>query len=445
MGSLRALVLIASLSACETSGLEVVVLPPAEGGMAPDQIRLFIGLPPDEAASLAPEGFGVGAKRSGWVWVRDPMNSADLLDVSPGDSVSFSFVADSDFTELGAIIAVGYTNNVPTSAGSLFHKKTGVGNVRVFELQLYPAVDPRVTSNRTAQLQVEIWGAHAGDETCVHLFNKRPDRDLVDPHDSAFIVAKDDHDCDGYADTDALECAPEVHKASVAPRLSDLDCATTVTAGVAQGSCVLGGSQCTDGVAKDETECSPSRFCAPASVCTACQMLSGDQALECIREPLSHTGGSTAMAGIKCHVPSRSDSLDPVGVITLCGTPMTRAVPVPLRNPALQCGNAKITGPGRPFSDRLEIEGARFDVDISSACEFQLTASGDLGPNFPTTSTINGLLTIDLDNLRSLALPVQIQVDPPQATCTNTGYCDVIGDLADRPTACLDVPRPTPP
>ena len=437
--------LIASLSACETSGMEVVVLPPAEGGMAPDQIRLFIGLPPDEDASIAPEGFGATEKRSGWVWVRDPMNNADLLDVSPGDSVSFSFVADSDFTELGAIIAVGYTNNVPTSAGSLFHKKTGVGNVRVFELQLYPAVDPRVTSNRTALLQVEIWGAHAGDETCVHLFNKRPDRDLVDPHDSAFIVAKDDHDCDGYADTDALECAPEVHKATVPPRPTDLACTTSITVNATAEACVLGGPSCTDGSATNADDCSPSRFCAPQSVCDVCEPLTGPQLLACIRDPLGHNAGmAIPMAAIKCYVPSQRDPAAPLGPVSLCGTPSTLSVPVPLRNPVLQCGSAKITAPGQPLTDRLEIEGARFDVEINTGCQFQLTANGELGPNFPAAGVISGLVTIDLDNLRSLALPVQIQVAQPQDTCTNTGSCTLIGEIMDRPSACLDVPRATP-
>jgi len=438
-------VLIASLSACETSGLEVVVLPPAEGGMAPDQIRLFIGLPPDEAASLAPEGFGVGAKRSGWVWVRDPMNSADLLDVSPGDSVSFSFVADSDFTELGAIIAVGYTHGVPTSAGSLFHKKTGVGNVRVFELQLYPAVDPRVTSNRTALLQVEIWGANTGDETCIHLFNKRPDRDLVDEHDSAFIVAKDDHDCDGYADDDpVLECAPEVHKATVPPRPGDLDCATQAQLSPTALGCVLGGPRCIDGGGTNAEDCSPSRFCAPPSVCAACQPLSGPQALACISDPLGHNAGMPVnMTEIKCYVPTRRDGNDPVGQRTLCGSSVTQTIPPPPTMPALQCGNARITTAGQPFGDRLQLGNLRIDVSIDTGCELKLTASGDVIANVGDGDEVTGLVTFDFDNRRSVALPLRILIMEPDA-CTNPGVCTIISDLQDQPTPCITAPLPEP-
>jgi len=442
MGSLRALVLIASLAACETSGMEVVVLPPAEGGPSPDQIRLFIGQPPDIAVSIAPEGFTLGQQRSGYRWVRDPNNSADLLDVSPGDSVSFSFVSDGDLTELGAIIAVGYTNGVPTSAGSLFHKKTGVGNVRVFELPLYPAVDPRVASNRTALLQLELWGPNPGDESCVHLLNKRPDRDLVDEHDSAFIVANGDQDCDGYADDDpVLECAPEVHDATVPPHADDLACALKASLNVTgDRACVLGGPRCKDGGGKDLAECSPSRFCSPESVCTACQTLAGAAAEACIADPLSHAPASVNMAAIECQVATRVDNTG----VKLCGDTMSVPLPVPARMPALQCGNAKITAAGQPLSDRIQVGTARVDVKANSACEFELTASGEAGPILVVGQSTSGLVTLELDNFRGLALPVQLQLRQP-SDCTEPGYCVIIGDAADRPSLCLDMARPTPP
>src|SRR5665647_1803039 len=103
MGTGRALVVLAVVSACDASGLEIVVKPPIESAMAPDQIRLFIGIPAEEEGALAPDGFGRGQTRVGDRWVRDPNNSDDVVAVSPGDSVSFVFVPPGGVSELGAI------------------------------------------------------------------------------------------------------------------------------------------------------------------------------------------------------------------------------------------------------------------------------------------------------------------------------------------------------
>lgn len=438
MGSLRALVLLASLAACDTSGLEIVVLPPDEGGMVPDKVRLFIGTPAEGTGGIAPEGFAVTEKRYGNIWDRDPMNRGDMLAWS-GDAISFGFLAESDHTELGAIVAVGYNDDVPTSAGSLFHLKTGVGNVRVYELQLHPAVDPRKRENRTELLQVEVWGEDVGSESCLHLANKRPDRDMDHEHHNIFIVADGDRDCDGYADEgDALECRAEVHDAMMRPEVSDLSCALVTPTPVGGGAfCVLGGPRCVDGRNQDPAECTPSRFCAPPSVCNVCGSRPAAEQLDCIHDPFAYGASPGEMFGIVCHVPS---TVDPdTSNKRLCGIPVGLPAPVPSMTSMPQCANGTISTPASSPQDRLEVGTMRFDVDVSSACDFKLTASGAIPADFNFTR-ISGLVTADIETGRSIALPIQILIDEPTSACGTTGSCSLAGEPADRPTQCLLAP-----
>jgi hypothetical protein len=86
LGTGRALVVLAVVSACDASGVEIVVKPPIDGAMAPDEIRLFIGIPVEEEGGLGPDGFARGQTRYGDRWVRDPNNFDDVVAVSPGDA-----------------------------------------------------------------------------------------------------------------------------------------------------------------------------------------------------------------------------------------------------------------------------------------------------------------------------------------------------------------------
>jgi hypothetical protein len=441
MGSLRGLVVLALLSACDTSGIEIVVLPPGEGAAAPDRIRLFIGNADEMQGAIAPESFAVGEERDGYVWTRDPTNVGDIVPGAGGESVSFGFVAQSDHTEFGAVIAVGYTGDAATSAGSLFHVRTGVGNVQVYELTLYPAVDPRKTENRTEQLQLEIWGPEPGDETCVHLFNMRPDRDLVDPHDSAFIVSANDRDCDGYADDDgALECVADVHDATEPAEAGDLSCVTPISSSNPTW-CVLGGPLCVDGAARDPGGCTASRFCGPTSMCTRCRSLSGAAEQDCVRDPFMYNVTGDQMFGIACHVPTRQDSATGTGPTTFCDAPISLVGPVAQMLINTTCDNATIGSAGQPPRDRLEIDQMKFRVDVTPTCGFTLTPSGELPANFAKAS---GLVTVDLGTGRSVALPIVILPDPPTPDCATTdGECRFTGDPLDRPSQqCLTAPPP---
>jgi hypothetical protein len=434
MGSLRALVVIASLAACEKSGLEIDVIVP-EGGPAPDHVRLFVGMPPaDDDAKIGPEEFGV--TRSGSSWVRDPMNGGDLLEVT-SDRVSFGFLSEIDYAELGAVIAVGYTDNVPTSAGSLFHVKAGAGVVREFQLQLFPAVDPRKPENRMSDVQVEVWGPAPGDETCVHLHNTHPDRDLLDPHDNAFIVSPGDRDCDGFADDDVVrECTPAIHRGTRPPRVRELTCTTIETSGEGANWCVLGGPACTDDTAQDPLQCSPSRYCAPPSVCSACATSTpGAVREDCMKAPFERvTTGGGEMYGIKCHVATQQPDL--MLPPRLCETAHTLPLVLPPTMTPPTCEGALITRRGAPFRDRLVVDAMEFDVKVTSNCAFELKPRGDATSNSPS---VLGLVTMEVDTARSLALPIHIIVDQPTPGCdTPIAGCVFIHDItADRPAACL--------
>src|SRR5690349_652198 len=134
----RGLVAIALLSACETSGIEIIVKPPAEAPVSIDEVRLFIGIPSELPINLiAPAGFT--NRVQGSVWVRDPSNLNDSTPMS-GDSVRFVF-APGDDDELGAVIAVGYKEGAPVAAGGVFEAGAGDGHVAVFDIALQLASD----------------------------------------------------------------------------------------------------------------------------------------------------------------------------------------------------------------------------------------------------------------------------------------------------------------
>lgn len=438
MGSPRALVVLVSLAACHTSGLEIQVVPPVDGAV-PDHVRLFVGKSEEKTGSIAPEGFA--NTRYGNIWIRDRNNGGDILPMAPGQTISFGFLAEVDDTELGAIVAVGYTGGVPTSAGSLFHRKTGAGNVRVFQIQLHPAFDPRDVANRGKDLQVEIWGPSAGEEACLHLRNSRPDADRDHEHHDIFIVTEGNRDCDPYADDDdELECRADVHNTVALAKPDQLACAITYTT-TTEEYCVLGGPRCVDGQPQTE-DCGPSRFCAPPSLCNLCEPLSGEEEQDCLRDPYGHSAGALfGVFGIKCHIASQRDPVNLNGPAVLCETPLPLAVPLPPAAP--RCFNATITTVGQPAADHIDAESMRFEVDVTAGCQLAVTARGVVPQNAPTNPAASGLVTVDREGARSMALPILLIVDPPDNGCSASANCTLNFDqTAQRPIACLTAPLP---
>ncbi len=427
---MRSLVLIASLTACDSSGIEVVVAMPDEGGLAPDRVRLYIGqqvMPrKDATTSIGPPGFSSDQERTGFVWLRDKLNADDVMKVTNGEPVSFGFRAEGDPIELGAIVAVGFTGNVPTSVGSLFHVTTGEGHVFVHTIQLHPVP--------AQELEVVIWGPEDRPEACVHVSNRRADRDDRDPrnqHENVFLIAaENDRDCDGLLDDNPLECTASTYLGSTPPAVEDVTCALRTPATGGNSYCMLGGPACTDGQPAIANQCAASNYCVPSTVCAVCD--NTDPLDSCYRAPYQH---SQVMFGIKCHV-STVRIGSPVGPAMLCQDPLPVAGELLLPGSTATCTDARITSIGQPWTDRLAIGQMRFGIAVSSACQLEVKPEGELIASPPPP--IDGLVAVTLDPGRSLAVPIRFILDPPDTVCVTSQGCTFINENNDdRATACL--------
>ncbi len=409
MGSMRAgssgigaaCVAIAAVAAgCDRAGLYIRVETTASDATAmADTVRLYIGVPEEGDRAIAPEGIRDGEERYGNVWVRDPSNLHDEQAIARGGIAEFVFVDGAAQGEYGAVIAVGFTDGVPTSAGALFHVQHGADAVYEYELVLHPAATP--LRDPDAENQVVVWGGSDG-QSCVHVQNTRSDADAHHHHRTAFVVQPGDRDCDGFADEDyENECDSDVYQGSSPPSRSDLSCVTEVPADNGTVRCVLGGPACLDGPAVD-TGCRESRYCAPPMLCALC---GGADGWGCARSaPLQSASGPM----IKCAVyalPIDNENYQ------LCAETITLPPLAVLANSAASCDRVHVISRSQTEFDAVLRNGAvSVGVTADASCALTLAPSGTM--QLATTAVTTGLVALGLTSGRGLAVPIRIDVVP---------------------------------
>lgn len=436
---------IAAIAACggESTGVMIRVHAPPAGTPQPDEVRLMIGgtevndhmaisiSPPLDAASvdLATTRFRRGAQ----AWFRDPIDGMSTSAISAAEPATFLFQPSTAGAELGVVIAVGYGRGAPLQAplsvAAVFHPTFVDGQIYVYDLHLAPAVDPSAAvANRTAPDQLQLWGP---DQSCVYF---RTTSETGSDHQEAFLITSDtDRDCDGLDNTDPLECMNTTHDGSRPPIAKELSCtapAQITMPGAEVSVCTLGGPPCVDG--EPPAGCTPSRYCAPDTVCTRC----ATEGPACMFEfPIDQTITTIIM----CDVPVRGTGLGTSISYELCpGT--SEALPLrPLVVPdELQCDRSTIRNVQQPFASALEDTDPatpdtwKYDVDVDASCGLTLVASG-VDTTLANTQGVKrtpGLLAIDLSRMgssgsnRDLAIPIRFTTQPV-TTCPERPACRV--------------------
>lgn len=430
---MRWIALLAVLAACEQSGVQIVVYAPADPTAAqPDTVRLFVGVPEEEARAMSPQSFTYDEARDGTFWVRDPLDAKDVLTITPPAPARFVFLPGA-VAELGSVVAVGYTNGTPTSAATLFHAQFGDGAVMVYRLGLNPVADATQRADRLADNQLAIWGPPGGaPDACVHFFTRRGDGDP--DHRSVFLGRQDDRDCDGLRETDPRECSDDHYLAeTVVPSLEDASCTTPMLAPNGGQWCLLGGPGCSDGIGPTAGDCSPTAYCATEPLCARCP-----QAMDpwgCATEFPSHavTLGVAAYTKVKCTL--RAVAIPNTTRADLCPGDGTVTLVPP---PGASCDAVRVRTQASGFDGRFEDDALRVDLQIDQACALTLAPQGrfDLGS---ASSTLSGLLAIDLSSGRGLAIPLELHmiVEDTASSC-QPALCtyDLQADDEARLLAC---------
>jgi hypothetical protein len=395
-----ALVLVGACS--KPGGVVFVIDAGAVHGVA--TVRVFVGLSTiDNVDSLTvPDGDNTATRTNNPVVAARDHGDGDLVH-SFSEGTSFELqTGDSGLTNLPAVIVVGYSENGTGVGAALLQNVElhATNEVDKHDVTLGPVIDPSQPTS-TGMEQLYLWGpdGHAGtDAECVGLIGS--------DGASTFIVAAEDIDCDGFANTADTECDPLYFKdPNGTASLQNPTCLITSSDGT---QCNLGAEQCVDGVGPvDGGACLPTDICMPLGDC-GCP----DDDLQCL---IDNAQDKTYL-GYQCSI----------------GTNGTCAIPVP-RPPTggFACkptdGANSATGIASKgdgsFSDTIQIGSTMYKLDVTVDCAVTLTPQAS-GTGSPETGA---LLRIDLENGASLITPIDFKFMGSmceQSSCQTFGFDD---------------------
>jgi hypothetical protein len=427
------------LAACEQTGVQFIVEIPADFGadgdpqvQLPDEVRLFIGMGEEFPTSIAPEGFDLGDARPGTFWLRDPSNLGPEVDRAPigiDSPAVFSYTRAGGVDELGVVIAVGYTNGVPTSSVAEFHARVGGSRVFQYRMGLNAAANPRDRLMRSRVNQLELWGT----DECVFAENRRAD--LEDQgHKVAFIVGSaEDRDCDGLINTDPLECFPQVHMGvGIAFRPSCLHTDSI------KGDCVIGVPNCRDGTGIDQS-CNPTRFCLAQEVCQSCD--AGDDQWNCAQDVQMHNAATVGSYGLDCTVHAVVSGTD----FDLCTDELPVSITPP---PNTTCQTVLVKSvDDATFDDTFWLAGTGKSASMkvsANDCALKIEPMGRLALTNPVPTAVDfgALMLVRLDMQRGLGVPVHVKV-VRTTSCVDRGACTWVDNGApDNPNECVARTQP---
>jgi hypothetical protein len=339
------------------------------------------------------------------VFVRDFDNDLDVATFDDGHPLDFEFTTTSSIS-LGAILVVGYDANGMPAATDLL---TGISATSDQLLQFDVVLSPIDQSE-----QLFLWGsdrtAPLTDAECAG---------LVTTTNTAFIVAQSDTDCDGFLNHDPDECDPHYWNRTI-PLVADGACVDYGSG----SACMLGGDgECVDGIGSSASmTCSidGSTICVPTEDCR-CRG-SGADTLGCL---LQAGGGLGYTCSSGTNVPGCPITLPvaPTGGMT-CEPPATSMSGLALAGDTT-------------FTQQVDLgSGVMLSLDVGSACNVTLTATGSVSNMMPIGASL--LMRLDLTNGNSFVAPIALTLTsdacspPGQGTCSQSA---LVGDTSL--TTCL--------
>ena len=409
-------VLLLLVASCTRDGGVIIEVTPTSGEV--DSIRLFIGTgdPTQNASLVVPVAKTPTAVTTAMVepltrWGRDTNNDQDQVMVSANETARFVLVK-TDTDTLGSIIAVGFHGTQAIEIATLFDVSLPGNTYKLYHLTLEAPASPPVT-----------WGPDLNvlpnEAVCIGYSDPKQPRSELS---TAFIVTPGDQDCDGLVTPADGECNPDAWKGSRPPNLDELTCLAIEPV---DATCHLGGPLCRDGVGKMPTECKPSRYCMPESVCARETTL--DNAKDLSR------GGTP--------LPARYDCTVHVANGALCQDHLILPM---YPNGGRTCTAAMISTAGQKFDNHFDLPGATGAIGVkldSKTCEVSLEPSGKP----PGASLVGGMVAVDLDNGRGVAVPVLLAIDRNNAACGADVTCTRESTLGDQQLVdCATSVRPQP-
>lgn len=416
----------AAVAGCDNSIYVEVRVPP---GMQADTVELFIAVDSctvkdgEPCNGIAPPGAG-GRHQGDEVYLRDLPEA--LVSSVGGDRSAWFKLASGDH-RVPVIIAVGTIGTDPDQL------EAGVAILRPLELSngplhlvadLVPARplgDPKGNG-------VKVWRSNG--EICVGA-----DRE---PQAPVFIVSDFDRDCDGF--TEAAECDPLAHLATITRPAEPPTCVRNFATSANGGACRLGAPKCTDGspIAGD---CGATNICVPSALCQ-CETSPAAMLESCLVD-----GFTSSLLRLECIVPAEPDvdgnlvsCTGSLGLVPTdleatvfrgqadCGTPQFGSLQTPLAN----------------FSQVLSVDtGQGLIVDFNvknqqSRCKFDLEwtapASAVAGPAFRSIIAVPALNTTSGED-KVLILPLVVKF----ADCLQEARCEIVPDgTQDTISHCAD-------
>ncbi|CAN5172619.1 hypothetical protein BH11MYX1_BH11MYX1_22290 [soil metagenome] len=383
-------------------------------------VRLFVGAGPPTKTSLAiPVASNVATDRSAisnvTYYIRDPHDRDDIVAIEGPRDVTFAYETTDD---IPLVIAVGYdSNNEPITAGVLHDlvAPTGRNQFRSYQLDLDtqqtvfgPAGGP------AGALRLGLWSSvgsalNLSTAQCAGI-------QAADEEAAYFVVNLDDQDCDGFKNTDGVECRPNIYNGSIAADPRYPSCLVDSPLGTAYPYCAGGGKPCQDGLGPMNGACTATHVCMPSTVCaTSC----GDQ-FACAAK----MDDTQIMSGPYYECPIDADQTG----ARLCGGML-----VTLERPptgGFDCTAFQIGNSG--FGDTLDQAGIHVKPASGSpttGCFVALELNnGETGG----ATSFTGLTNFTLANNAGIAIPVRFEIQPGDCVDVQTPTtCYLVNDAID--------------
>lgn len=387
-----------ALAGCQPGGVEIVVYaPPAADMVAIDEVRLLVGVEPITMnRTVWPPNpndprYVQTSPLTATAWLRDGASGL----VAHRFPAHFTYEAGTT-DQLGAVIAVGYANGTPVA--TVAHDGLAIPAGRIDKLLL--GLDPAdvVASKPASWRQLDRVAAWQPPETTDTALTCAYSK-TFDASSSHMIVGADDNDCDGLANTDPLECLPDVYLGRrSATKLDELSClpAPSSPQPGAPVECTAGGPTCTDGKPIDPRECAPTSYCVPLSACKLCAGSAPTDPYGCLLD--IRKNAAAAMP----HMHARYDYDVVMQGGTLQACPGTATV---LVSDTFVCHVAGHDDRGS-WHDKLQFDGFEFALAMTSPCTLSIAISGTSNSTVPAVR--GGLLAIETDLGRGLLLPIEL-------------------------------------
>ena len=411
----RLVLALCLLAACGDDHGILVVVTSSDSNVS--KIRLFVGTggPTTKTLTIA----GPHEISDAIYYDRDPNDRNDVVAVDGARTVKFAYVTD---TDVPLVIAVGYDNaSQPVSAGVLHDlaAPTGSNEFVAYQLELAAQVSVFGTSG---ELRLGLWSnvldtamdPYVADCAGIQVAGEAP----------YFVVSPDDQDCDGWKNSDARECTPDVYNGSIDADPRHPTCLVESDPAIPDRYCAIGGEPCQDGSGSTGSGCNATNICAPDSLCGLC----GDS-FACAADLAAATQNIAATPHYHCTLPAQDT--------TLCASAVTFERPPTggLGCSDFRVGNMTFDHSFEHGDLKLSATGGKDATDQNgkptSCLPTMTTDAGETGG----ISSFTGIAEFTLTNGAGIALPILFEI--ASGSCAGPGGVTCAIE-SDEPVAALE-------